>query len=133
VGDRPAHRAHHAQAEGIVSTVSDRRASDRRRLVPPLRRKQRLFPGPARREHNRRALMTNDGLLCYRLTHPRFGVARVYHVRVRGHFDDAQARRLERMAKRTSARLPRPTRAGTRPRETVRPASKCRASPKEPC
>jgi pseudouridine synthase len=42
--------------------------------------------------------MTNDGLLCYKLTHPRFGVPRVYHVRVRGRFDDRVARRLEQMA-----------------------------------
>lgn len=87
--------------KGIVSTVSD---PEGRPTVADLcrrfGRKQRLFPvGRLDVNTTGALLMTNDGLLCYRLTHPRFGVARVYHVRVRGHFDDAQARRLERMAK----------------------------------
>lgn len=87
--------------KGIVSTVSD---PEGRPTVADLcrrfGRKQRLFPvGRLDVNTTGALLMTNDGLLCYRLTHPRFGVPRVYHARVRGHFDDAQARRLERMAK----------------------------------
>jgi pseudouridine synthase len=87
--------------KGIVSTVSD---PEGRPTVADLcrrfGRKQRLFPvGRLDVNTTGALLMTNDGFLCYRLTHPRFGVARVYHVRVRGHFDDAQARRLERMAR----------------------------------
>jgi pseudouridine synthase len=41
-------------------------------------------------------LLTNDGELASRLTHPRHGVAREYHVRVRGLPD---RRALERLAK----------------------------------
>ena len=41
-------------------------------------------------------LLTNDGTLTYRLTHPRHGVPRVYHVSVDGHVDEAVIGRLER-------------------------------------
>ncbi len=43
-------------------------------------------------------LLTNDGALCYRLTHPRFQIARVYMVRVRGQVDEPRMRRLARMS-----------------------------------
>jgi 23S rRNA pseudouridine2605 synthase len=103
--------------KGIVSTVSD---PEGRPTVADLcrrfGRKQRLFPvGRLDVNTTGALLMTNDGFLCYRLTHPRFGVARVYHVRVRGHFEDAQARRLERMAKEgTRAHRARKESAGSR-------------------
>jgi 23S rRNA pseudouridine2605 synthase len=92
--------------KGIVSTVTDPEgrptvADLARRVV----RKQRLFPvGRLDVNTTGALLMTNDGLLCYKLTHPRFGIARVYHVRVRGRFDDTTARRLERMADAPRAR-----------------------------
>jgi 23S rRNA pseudouridine2605 synthase len=41
-------------------------------------------------------LLTNDGALTYRLTHPRHAVPRVYHVSVDGHVDEAVVGRLER-------------------------------------
>jgi pseudouridine synthase len=41
-------------------------------------------------------LLTNDGALTYRLTHPRHAVPRVYHVSVDGHVDEAVIDRLER-------------------------------------
>ncbi|MGB7297482.1 MAG: pseudouridine synthase [Candidatus Aminicenantales bacterium] len=41
-------------------------------------------------------LLTNDGELAYRLTHPRFGVRKTYIVRVRGQPDEKALRRLER-------------------------------------
>jgi 23S rRNA pseudouridine2605 synthase len=86
---------------GIVSTATD--PEGRPTVLDLCRRlghKQRLFP-VGRLDFNTTGalLMTNDGLLCYRLTHPRFGVTRVYHVRVRGRVDDAVARRLERAAR----------------------------------
>jgi pseudouridine synthase len=43
-------------------------------------------------------LVTNDGLLCYRLTHPKFEVPRTYVARVRGHADDRSIARMRRMA-----------------------------------
>ena len=39
-------------------------------------------------------LLTNDGALAMRLTHPRFGVRKVYRVKVRGQPDERQIRRL---------------------------------------
>jgi 23S rRNA pseudouridine2605 synthase len=41
-------------------------------------------------------LLTNDGDLTYRLTHPRHGVRRVYHVLVEGRLDRAVLAALER-------------------------------------
>jgi pseudouridine synthase len=41
-------------------------------------------------------LLTNDGLLTYRLTHPRHAVARVYHVLVEGRADAATLATLRR-------------------------------------
>ncbi|MBI2346326.1 MAG: rRNA pseudouridine synthase [Deltaproteobacteria bacterium] len=44
-------------------------------------------------------LITNDGMLIERLTHPRFGVAKRYHVKVDGIPDDAKLARLTRGAR----------------------------------
>lgn len=41
-------------------------------------------------------VLTNDGELAYRLTHPRFGVKKVYQAKVRGSPDKEALRRLER-------------------------------------
>jgi 23S rRNA pseudouridine2605 synthase len=41
-------------------------------------------------------LLTNDGDLTFRLTHPRHGVRRVYHVLVEGRLEPAVLRALER-------------------------------------
>jgi 23S rRNA pseudouridine2605 synthase len=41
-------------------------------------------------------LLTNDGELAYRLTHPRFGVKKVYLAKVRGEPEKDALRRLER-------------------------------------
>jgi 23S rRNA pseudouridine2605 synthase len=84
---------------GVVSTVTD--PQGRPTVVSLCRgvaRTQRLFPvGRLDVNTTGALLVTNDGFLCYRLTHPRFGIPRVYQVRVRGRADDTQMRRLERM------------------------------------
>ena len=86
--------------KGFVSTVTDPEGRPTvADLVKPIARRQRLFPvGRLDVNTTGALLMTNDGLLCYKLTHPRYGVPRVYHVRVRGRFDDTTQRRLERLA-----------------------------------
>jgi pseudouridine synthase len=62
-------------------------------------RRYRLFPiGRLDVNTTGAILVTNDGLLCYRLTHPRFEVARVYVVRVRGIVDEQKLVRLARLA-----------------------------------
>ncbi len=95
--------------KGLVSTVTD---PEGRPTVADLARRvvrtQRLFPvGRLDVNTTGALLMTNDGLLCYKLTHPRYGVARVYHVRVRGRFDETTERRLERMAQEGTREHPR--------------------------
>jgi len=102
--------------KGIVSTVTDPEGRPTvADLVKPWARKQRLFPvGRLDVNTTGALLMTNDGLLCYKLTHPRYGVPRVYHVRVRGRFDETTQRRLEKLAqegirdRRAPGQKPRP-------------------------
>lgn len=86
--------------KGFVTTVTDPEGRPTvADLVRPVARKQRLFPvGRLDVNTTGALLMTNDGLLCYKLTHPRYGVPRVYHVRVRGRYDETTQRRLEKMA-----------------------------------
>lgn len=85
---------------GIVSTVSD---PEGRPTVVDLckryARKRRLFP-VGRLDINTTGLilLTNDGNLCYRFTHPRFQIARTYHVRVRGSMNTSKIAALNRLA-----------------------------------
>jgi pseudouridine synthase len=94
--------------KGVVTTVSD--PEGRPTVIDLCRgvaRKQRLFPvGRLDVNTTGALLITNDGLLCYRLTHPRFGIPRVYQVKVRGAVSDAQLRRLGQMAREGSAPAP---------------------------
>ena len=85
---------------GYVSTVSDEEGRPTvMDLMRSIARKQRLYP-VGRLDFNTTGalLITNDGELCYRLTHPRFGIPRVYQVRVRGDVSNAQLHRLMRLA-----------------------------------
>jgi 23S rRNA pseudouridine2605 synthase len=105
---------------GVVSTASDPEGRPTViDLCRPFSRRNRLFPvGRLDVNTTGALLITNDGWLCYRLTHPRFGIARVYHVRVRGPVDDAQLRRLGRMAGE-DARGPRREARGAGARPSV--------------
>jgi pseudouridine synthase len=87
--------------KGYVSTVSDPEGRPTvMDLMRSVARKQRLFPvGRLDVNTTGALLITNDGELCYRLTHPRFQIPRVYQVRVRGDVSDAQLRRLLRLAR----------------------------------
>ena len=82
--------------KGVLCTVKDthgrRTVLD---LVPP-RPGKRLFPvGRLDEDSQGLVLLTNDGDLTERLTHPRYGVQKVYDVRVRGRLLPADARRFE--------------------------------------
>lgn len=85
---------------GVVSTASD---PDGRPTVVDLCKKfarnKRLFP-VGRLDVNTTGviLLTNDGLLCYRLTHPRFQIPRTYLARVRGAVSDKKIAKLNRLA-----------------------------------
>lgn len=57
----------------------------------------RLFPvGRLDRDTTGLLLMTNDGDLAFRLTHPKFGVEKHYAVRVKGIVTDAKVKQLEK-------------------------------------
>ncbi len=83
--------------EGIVSTVSDEKG---RRTVldilPPRYRKLRLYPA-GRLDRNTTGLLvlTNEGDLTYRLTHPRFEHEKEYLVYINGSLKDDDIDRLE--------------------------------------
>ncbi len=81
---------------GVVSTTRDpqgrRTVLD---LLPDLG--VRLYPvGRLDYDSSGLLLLTNDGELAHRLTHPRFGVEKVYRVRVQGHPSEDDLERLRR-------------------------------------
>jgi 23S rRNA pseudouridine2605 synthase len=85
---------------GVVSTVSD--PENRPTVIDFCRKygaRKRLFPiGRLDVNTTGALLITNDGLLCYRLTHPRFEIPKTYLVRVRGGYNDMKLTRLRKMA-----------------------------------
>lgn len=85
---------------GVVSTVSD--PQNRPTVMQYCKRyarRKRLFPvGRLDVNTTGALLITNDGLLCYRLTHPSFGISKTYTVHVRGGIDARKIQRLNKMA-----------------------------------
>lgn len=84
---------------GVVSTVSD--PQGRPTVLDLCRRytrSRRLYP-VGRLDINTTGLilLTNDGLLCYRLTHPRYQIPRTYHVRVHGLMHENKLAGLRRL------------------------------------
>lgn len=86
--------------EGVVTTLSD--PLERTTVLDLCVRQKftmRLFPvGRLDINTSGALLLTNDGLLCYRLTHPRFHVPKIYMVRVRGLLTDKKLQRLRAAA-----------------------------------
>ncbi len=69
---------------GIVSTSSD--PSGRMRVIDLINTRNRVYNvGRLDKSSEGLILVTNDGDLANRLTHPRFGVEKKYHVQVVGH------------------------------------------------
>lgn len=85
---------------GVVTTVSDPQGRPTViDLCKPFTRRTRLFPvGRLDINTSGLILLTNDGELCYRLTHPSFEIPRTYQVRVRGSIDDKKINALRRLA-----------------------------------
>ncbi len=82
-----------------LTSASDEPGSDRRTVLDLVEHpaKARLFPvGRLDYDTVGLVLLTNDGELANRLTHPRYGAPKTYRVVVRGHLDEAAARELER-------------------------------------
>jgi 23S rRNA pseudouridine2605 synthase len=80
---------------GVVSTA--REPGRRRAVVELVESPRRLYPvGRLDVDSTGLILLTNDGELANRLTHPRYGVERTYRVRLRRAASEAQVRRLRR-------------------------------------
>ncbi len=78
---------------GVVSTA--REPGSRPAVVDLVRSSRRLYPvGRLDADSTGLILLTNDGELANRLTHPRYEVPRTYRARVRRTLDDAQVRKL---------------------------------------
>jgi pseudouridine synthase len=72
---------------GIVTTVKD--PEGRKTVMDLIPKMPRLFPvGRLDLQSEGLILMTNDGELALRMTHPRYEVDKVYDVKIRGQFDD---------------------------------------------
>jgi len=84
--------------KGILSTVKDERG--RRTvidLLPEKYKKLRLYPvGRLDKDSTGLILLTNDGDLAHRLTHPAFENEKEYIVRVKGVLRSSQMRQMER-------------------------------------
>lgn len=102
---------------GIVSTTND---DEGRRCVTDLvRHKTRLYPvGRLDRESSGLLLLTNDGLLAARLTHPRHGVSKTYEVVVRGTLDEKAMAKIRKGVFLTSHRSSK----SRRPRSSASPS-----------
>ena len=69
---------------GIITTLNDpERRPDLTRFIATLGARQRVFP-VGRLDYNSSGLLllTNDGELAQRLSHPRFGVKKIYRVKL---------------------------------------------------
>lgn len=79
--------------ENVTSTA---REPGRRRAVTDLvSSERRLYPvGRLDADSSGLILLTNDGELANRLTHPRYGIPKTYRARLRHPADDTQVRRL---------------------------------------
>jgi 23S rRNA pseudouridine2605 synthase len=83
---------------GVVSTA--REPGRRRAVVELVPSGRRLYPvGRLDADSTGLILLTNDGELANRLTHPRYGVPRTYRARLRHRPSETQLRRLRRGVK----------------------------------
>lgn len=93
-------------ARTLVSTA-DEPGADRTTVLAlvdhPM--KPRLFPvGRLDYDTTGLVLLTTDGDLAHRLTHPRYGVAKTYHILVKGIPDDATLAKLEKSVFKSQAK-----------------------------
>jgi len=80
---------------GVVSTNSD--PDGRPRVIDLIKSDERLYPvGRLDRTSEGLILVTNDGELANRLTHPRYGIEKVYRVRVAGNPTPQQLGKLRK-------------------------------------
>ncbi len=80
---------------GVVTTNFD--PAGRTRVVDLVPDKDRVFPvGRLDRASEGLIIVTNDGELSFRLTHPKFGVEKEYLVRIAGMLEEGELEKLRR-------------------------------------
>ena len=81
---------------GIVTTLEDPKTGAAKTLQPWLSKySERLYPvGRLDRDSEGLLLLTNDGSLTHRLTHPRYHIEKEYRVTVQGQMTEQQADRM---------------------------------------
>lgn len=78
---------------GVVSTVKD--PQGRRTVVDLVESEKRLYPvGRLDADSEGLILLTNDGELANKVTHPRYGITKTYMVKAEGRMTPAEVRRL---------------------------------------
>ena len=85
--------------ERVLTVTGDEPGADRRTVLDLVKHpwKVRLVPvGRLEFDAAGLVLLSNDGALVHRLTHPRFGVAKVYRVAVKGVMTPVAVARVER-------------------------------------
>ena len=79
--------------KGIISTTSDE--YDRQNITSFIPTKERIYPvGRLDKDTTGLILLTNDGDLTNRLTHPKYHIYKVYHLTIRGMVNPAQFKAL---------------------------------------
>lgn len=83
--------------EGVLSTVSDERGRPTvLDIIPEKYKRLRLYPaGRLDMDSSGLLLLTNDGPLTHRLTHPSFTLEKEYLVRIEGRLTAGERQRLE--------------------------------------
>jgi len=84
--------------KGVLSTTSDERGrATVTRILPEEYRTARLYPaGRLDKDTTGLLLLTNDGDLTYKLTHPKFEHEKEYLVHIKGNLTTEEKSRLER-------------------------------------
>lgn len=78
---------------GVVSTAKD--PQGRRTVVDLVESEKRLYPvGRLDADSEGLILLTNDGELANKVTHPRYGITKTYMVKAEGRMTPAEVRRL---------------------------------------
>lgn len=80
--------------KGYVSSVKDDRG--RKTVLDLIKTNARVFPvGRLDYDSEGLLLLTNDGELTYKLTHPKNEITKTYSVKIEGGIDDTQIKQLE--------------------------------------
>ena len=94
---------------GVLCTMSDPFGGTTVADLVPCAAAERLVPaGRLDRESEGLLLMTNDGGLALRLTHPRYGHSKTYTVRTAGHWDNTKLAILRAPTRMPDGYLTRP-------------------------